>query len=71
MFEQARRSYFSLLCMSAAMVVMASGGVSMPATLTQSPFQTYETSGNESSGASLTPVESCLDDKPNPPLSCL
>jgi hypothetical protein len=71
MLEQDRRSYFSLVSMSAAMMVIAGGGVFMPATLTQSPFQTYETSGYEASGAHPTPVEGCLDDNPNPPLSCL
>lgn len=60
--------YFSLLYLSAVLVlVMAGCGVSKPAAIgTQPPFQMYETHGNR-----LPPVESCLDDNPNPAASCI
>jgi hypothetical protein len=73
MLKQDSHFYFSLLYTSAVlMLVMAGGGVYPPATIgTQPPFQTLETSGYEASGAHPAPVESCLDDNPNPGLSCL
>lgn len=70
MHAQARHFnfYFSLLCISAVMALAVDGcGTSLPVTTgNQPPFQMYETHDTRH-----PPVESCLDDNPNPPLSCL
>jgi|HubBroStandDraft_4_1064222.scaffolds.fasta_scaffold1116892_1 hypothetical protein len=60
--------YFSFLCTSAALALTTSScGLSPHATIgNQEPFQMYETHNTLH-----RPVESCLDDNPNPPLSCM
>ena len=58
-----------MMGLSAALASAATGcNESLPgAAAGASPYQTYQTAN----APALRPVESCLDDNPNPPPSCI